>query len=96
MMSTYVRICESSYPLVVTRRARNNAALNFLDNIRFVLEASEKNIQNDKPLWLRNSAFDYDLRLLLSSETEEMVLLDFSDIEASRNIDIDFSLLKVA
>lgn len=92
MNSTYVRICESSYPLFVTRKARNNAALNFLDNIRFVLETSERKIQKDKPLWLRNAAFDYDLRILLSTETEEMVLLDFSDISEERDVTINFSL----
>jgi len=96
MKSTYVKICESNYPLFVTRKARNNAALNFLDNICFVLEANEKRIQKDKPLWLRNSAFDYDLRLLFSSETEELVLLDFTDVEERRRVDIDFSLLQVA
>lgn len=92
MISTYVKICENNYPLCVTRRARDKAALNFLDNICFVLEESERKIQKDKPLWLRNAAFDYDLRLLLSSETEEMVLLDFSDIIEERDVAINFSL----
>lgn len=92
MKSTYVRICDSSYPLVITRRARNNAAVNFLDNICFALEASERNIQKDKPIWLRNAAFEYDLKVLLSSETEEIVLLDFSDISEERNIALNFSL----
>lgn len=95
MRSTYIRINNRSMPVVFTRRARENAALNFVDNILFVLETVESLVE-DKKTVIRNLAFDYDLVVLVSSETEEIVLLNFLDISEKRQPDIVFSLSAIA
>lgn len=91
-MSTYIKVNGKEYQVVVTRKARNNAALNFIDNICFVLEASERQLVEDRVISIRNAVFDYDMLVLLSSETGDAVIIGFTDIYMSHRIDIDFSL----
>jgi hypothetical protein len=92
MKNTYVKINGKSMPVVFTRRARENAVLNFQDNVLFVLEACGDSLIEDKVLLIRNYGFDYDLKVLISSDTEEIVVLDFKDINERIVPDIDFSL----
>lgn len=87
---TYVKVNGKDYSLVISKKARNNAAYNFIDNLCFVLEALDF-IELDKVYSVRNSAFDYDCLILLASDTEDAVILDFNDINERRKIDIDFS-----
>ena len=87
--NTYIRFNNRSMPVVFTRRAREG--LNFIDNVLFVLETIESLIEDQKVI-IRNPAFDYDLSVLVSSETEEIVVLNFEDINEKREADIIFSL----
>lgn len=91
----YIKFNKKSMPVVFTRRARENAALNFVDNILFVLETVESLIE-DKKVVIRNPAYDYDLTVLVSSETEEIVVLNFEDIIEERRADIVFELSLIA
>jgi len=90
--STYIKINGKEYDVIVSRKARNNAALNFFDNICFVLEASEHQLVEDKVFSIRNAAFGYDMLVLLSSETDDAIIIGFADIEDYHRIDIDFNL----
>ncbi len=87
----YIRFNDKSMPVVFTRRSRENAVLNFKDNILFVLETIESLIENQRVI-IRNPAYDYDLTVLVSSVTEEVVVLNFEDINKKREADIVFSL----
>lgn len=91
MRNTYIRINNRSMPVVFTRQAKKHAVLNFADNVLFVLETIESLIENQKVI-IRNPAYDYDLTVLVSSETEEIVVLNFEDINEKREADIIFSL----
>lgn len=88
----YIRINNRSMPVVFTRQARKHAVLNFADNVLFVLETIESLLVEDKKVIVRNPAYDYDLTVLVSSETEEIVVLNFEDINEKREADIIFSL----
>lgn len=91
-MNTYIKINGKSLPVIFTRRARNNAALNFKANIIFVLETIESLVE-DKKIIIRNPAYDYDITVLVSSETEEIIILNFEDIDERRQaVDIVFDL----
>lgn len=91
----YIRINNRSMPVVFTRRSKENAVLNFKDNILFVLEAIEHLVEDQKVI-IRNPAYDYDLTVLVSSETEEIVVLNFEDIIEERRADIVFELSLIA
>lgn len=92
--SAYVRILGMERELVFSRKARNNAVLNFADNIVYVLEEIGDMLEEDKIMSVRNSAFDYDMLILVSSETGDVVVLGFSDVNMRHRIDIDFSALQ--
>lgn len=92
MNTYYINFNKKNMPVIFTRRARKNAALNFKANILFVLETIEPLVVEDKKIIVRNTAFDYDLTVLVSSETEEIVVLNFEDINEKREADIIFSL----
>ena len=87
----YIRINNRSMPVVFTRKSREHAVLNFADNVLFVLETIESLIENQRVI-IRNPAYEYDLTVLVSSETEEVVVLNFEDINEKREADIIFSL----
>lgn len=87
----YIRLNNKSMPVVFTRQAREHAVLNFQNNVLFVLETVESLVE-DRKVIIRNPAFDYDLTVLVSSETEEVVVLNFEDINEKREADIIFSL----
>lgn len=90
--NTYIKVNNKSLPVVFTRKAKDNGALNFMDNILFVLETCGSLLVEDKVMGVRNSAFDYDLLVLLSSDTNEIVLLDFRECHENHKVDIDFDL----
>lgn len=89
--SAYVRVTGKERELVFSRKAKNNAALNFADNIVYVLEEIGDMLREDEIMSVRNSAFDYDMLILVSSETGDVVVLDFRDVNMGRRVDIDFS-----
>lgn len=89
--SAYVKILKKERELVFSRKAKNNAALNFADNIVYVLEEIGDLLREDEIMSVRNSAFDYDMLILVSSETGDVVVLDFRDVNMGRRVDIDFS-----
>lgn len=89
--NTYIRLNNKSMPVVFTRKSRENAVLNFQDNVLFILETIESLVEDQKVI-IRNPAFDYDLTVLVSSETEEIVVLNFEDINERRKADIIFEL----
>lgn len=91
MRNTYIKINGKSLPVIFTRKSRENAVLNFQDNVLFVLEAIES-LAEDRKIIIRNPAFDYDLTVLVSSETEEVVVLNFEDINERRQANIVFEL----
>lgn len=91
MRNTYIRINNRSMPVVFTRKSRVNAVLNFKDNVLFVLETIESLIEDQKVI-IRNPAYDYDLTVLVSSVSEEVIVLNFEDINEKREADIIFSL----
>lgn len=91
MRNTYIRINNRSMPVVFTRKSRMNAVLNFKDNVLFVLETIESLIEDQKVI-IRNPAYDYDLTVLVSSVSEEVIILNFEDINEKREADIIFSL----
>jgi hypothetical protein len=91
MRNTYIKINGKSLPVIFTRKSRENAVLNFQDNVLFVLETIESLVKDQKVI-IRNPAFDYDLTVLVSSTTEEVVILNFTDINEKQKPDIVFSL----
>lgn len=91
MRNTYIRINNRSMPVVFTRKSRVNAVLNFKENVLFVLETIESLIEDQKVI-IRNPAYDYDLTVLVSSVSEEVIVLNFEDINEKREADIIFSL----
>jgi hypothetical protein len=91
MRNTYIKINGKSLPVIFTRKSRENAVLNFQDNVLFVLETIESLVEDQKVI-IRNPAFDYDLTVLVSSTTEEVVILNFTDINEKQKPDIVFSL----
>lgn len=91
MNTYYIKVKGKSMPVIFTRRAKEAAALNFLENILFVIETCGSLLE-DRVMSIRNRAFDYDMLVLLSTETDEIVVLGFSDINERHKIDIDFSL----
>lgn len=91
MRNTYIKINGKSLPVIFTRKSRENAVLNFQDNVLFVLETIESLVEDQKVI-IRNPAFDYDLTVLVSSTTEEVVILNFTDINEKQEPDIVFSL----
>jgi hypothetical protein len=91
MKNTYIRFNGKSMPVVFTRRAKENAVLNFQDNVLFVLETIESLVEDQKVI-IRNPAFDYDITVLVSSETEDVVVLNFEDINERRKPNIVFEL----
>ena len=95
MRNTYIRINNRSMPVVFTRKSRENAVLNFQNNILFVLETIESLVEDQKVI-IRNPAYDYDLTVLASSETEEVVVLNFEDINERRQADIVFESSLIA
>ena len=93
MRNTYfITINNRSMPVVFTRRAREHAVLNFTSNVLFVLEETLESLVEDRKVIIRNPAYDYDLTVLVSSVTEEVVVLNFEDINERRQADIVFSL----
>ena len=92
MLNTYIKVNNKSLPVIFTRKSRSKGALNFMDNILFVLETCGSLLVEDKVMGVRNSAFDYDLLVLLSSDTNEIVLLDFRECHENHKVDIDFDL----
>lgn len=95
MRNTYIKINGKSLPVIFTRKSRENAVLNFQDNVLFVLETIESLVEDQKVI-IRNPAFDYDLTVLVSSETEEAVVLNFEDINERRQADIVFESSLIA
>jgi len=95
MRNTYIKINGKSLPVIFTRKSRENAVLNFQDNVLFVLETIESLVEDQKVI-IRNPAFDYDLTVLVSSKTEEVVVLNFEDIIEERQADIVFELSLIA
>ena len=95
MRNTYIKINGKSLPVIFTRKSRENAVLNFQDNVLFVLETIESLVEDQKVI-IRNPAFDYDLTVLVSSETEEVVVLNFEDINERRQADIVFESSLIA
>lgn len=91
MRNTYIRFNNKSMPVVFTRKSREHAVLNYVSNVLFVLETIESLVEDQKVI-IRNPAFDYDLTVLVSSETEEVVVLNFEDINERRQADIVFEL----
>jgi hypothetical protein len=91
MRNTYIKINGKSLPVIFTRKSRENAVLNFQDNVLFVLETIESLVEDQKVI-IRNPTFDYDLTVLVSSTTEEVVILNFTDINEKQKPDIVFSL----
>ena len=57
----------------------------------YVLEEIGDMLEEDKIMSVRNLAFDYDMLILVSSETGDVVVLGFSDVNMRHRIDIDFS-----
>lgn len=96
MLNTYIKVNGKSLPVVFTKKSRNKGALNFMDNILFVLEEVGSCLKEDTIMGVRNQAFGYDLLVLLATDTEELVLLDFEDIDERHRVDIDFELSMIA
>ena len=92
MLNTYIKVNNKSLPVIFTRKSRSKGALNFMDNILFVLEEIGSSLKEDTIMGVRNQAFGYDLLVLLASDTDELVLLDFEDIDENHKVDIDFQL----
>lgn len=96
MLNTYIKVDNKSLPVIFTRKSRSKGALNFMDNILFVLEEIGSSLKEDTIMGVRNQAFGYDLLVLLASDTNELVLLDFEDIDENHKVDIDFQLSMIA
>lgn len=96
MLNTYIKVNNKSLPVIFTRKSRSKGALNFMNNILFVLEEIGSSLKEDTIMGVRNQAFGYDLLVLLASDTNELVLLDFEDIDENHKVDIDFQLSMIA
>lgn len=96
MLNTYIKVDNKSLPVIFTRKSRSKGALNFMNNILFVLEEIGSSLKEDTIIGVRNQAFGYDLLVLLASDTNELVLLDFEDIDENHKVDIDFQLSMIA
>lgn len=96
MLNTYIKVNNKSLPVIFTRKSRSKGALNFMNNILFVLEEIGSSLKEDTIMGVRNQAFGYDLLVLLASDTDELVLLDFEDIDENHKVDIDFQLSMIA
>lgn len=91
MMMGYIRLNSKDFGLVVSRKAKENGCLTFIDNIRYVVDEIKEQLIPGRPMSVRNEGFCYDLLLLRDDEAEEVVVLSFGEIYPRRKVDINFS-----
>lgn len=95
MRNTYITVNGKSMCVVFSRRAKENGISSFRDNILFVLETCLEYFPekfSSQYIIIRNRGFDYDIKVTISSEPEEIVVLNFTDIREDVVPDIDFNL----
>lgn len=80
-----------NYQVVFTRRARENAVLNFKENLLFVLDTLVDRLPANKIIGIRNEGFEYDILVLKDDITKDLVVLSFEEIHPRHQVDILFT-----